>query len=136
MPSGAARRRITVINDDPAFLELMAVLLEEDSGYTVTTFEGIDLPSLEPVRASRPDLLIVDLVMPDGHTGWRFLEAARHDDELRSIPVIVCSADVASLHRHAGELAAIPRLRVLPKPFDIDQLLALVQEQLEAPASG
>ncbi|HEX2221352.1 MAG TPA: response regulator [Candidatus Limnocylindria bacterium] len=128
------KTRITVINDDPAFLELMNVLLEEDSGYEVTTFEAVDIPSLEPVRRSRPDLLIVDLVMPAGETGWRFLEGARRDDELRSIPVIVCSADVASLRRRADELAAIPRLRVLPKPFDIDQLLSLVEEQLRTPA--
>lgn len=135
MAPSASRARITVINDDPAFLELMSVLLEEDSGYEVTTFEGVELDSLDPVRQSRPDLLIVDLVMPDEETGWRFLQAAQRDDELREIPVIVCSADVASLRRHADELSAIPRAEMLSKPFDIDQLLGLVRRQLQtAPA--
>lgn len=132
MAPSAPRPRITVINDDPAFLELMAVLLEEDSGYQVTTFEGVELPSLEPVRRSLPDLLIVDLVMPGEETGWRFLEAAQRDEQLRRVPVIVCSADVASLQRRADDLSAIPRLEVLSKPFDIDQLLNLVRQQLEA----
>src|ERR687896_653836 len=132
MAPSAAHARITVINDDPAFLELMSVLLEEDSGYEVTTLEGVELDSLDPVRQSRPDLLIVDLVMPDEQTGWRFVEAAQSDDQLREIPVIVCSADVASLHRRAAELSAIPRLGVPSKPFDIDQLLGRVRRQLEA----
>lgn len=132
MAPSAPRPRITVINDDPAFLELMAVLLEEDSGYEVTTFEGVEIPSLEPVRRSRPDLLIVDLVMPGEETGWWFLQAAQRDEELRGVPVIVCSADVASLQRRASDLSAIPRVQVLSKPFDIDQLLDLVRQQLDA----
>ena len=75
--------RITVVNDNQEFLKLMHSLLEEDSGYDVTTIDLDAVGNVEPIRQSRPGLLIVDLRgRPDGLAGWDVLKAVRQDAEL------------------------------------------------------
>ncbi len=74
---------ITVVNDNPDFLDLMQALLEEDSGYDVTTIDGDVLRDLEPIRRIQPDLLVIDLRQrQDGLAGWDILLALRADAEL------------------------------------------------------
>src|SRR2546423_5366795 len=66
--------RITVVNDNPEFLELMDALLEQDSGYDVTTIDADTLDDVEPIRTSQPDPLIIDLRWRrNGLTGWDVL---------------------------------------------------------------
>lgn len=129
--AGAPRRRITVVNDNPEFLELMQVLLEEDSGYDVTTIDGDLVASLDPIRDSRPELLIIDLVMrPDRLSGWDILQGVRRDDELREVPVIICTADTRAVRERAEEIAQDLRAAILEKPFAIDELEAIVTRML------
>jgi len=59
--------------------------------------------------------------------GWEMLSRFRRDPVLCATPVIVCSADVEALEEHA----AAPQgegYAVLPKPFDLDDLLALLNQ--------
>jgi CheY-like chemotaxis protein len=87
MPVPGHNPRITVINDNPEFLELMDALLEKDAGYDVTTVDGDTIRDVQPIRASRPDLLVIDLrLRRDGMAGWDILLAVRGDAELASYP--------------------------------------------------
>jgi CheY-like chemotaxis protein len=120
--------RITVVNDNPEFLELMDALLEEGSGYDVTTIDGDEIRDIEPIRRSRPDLLIIDLrLRRDGLAGWDVLLAVRRDPELGQLPIILCSGDVQGLQEHAPTIADDPRVAALQKPFHVVELEALVQ---------
>jgi CheY-like chemotaxis protein len=123
--SPAVRPRISVINDNPEFLELMSAILEDDAGYDVELHSGEDL-SIERLRRARPDLIIVDLLL-GGASGWEIVSLARSDVELAGVPIVVCSADVAQLRERAGELERIGNMYVLAKPFGIDQLTELVE---------
>jgi CheY-like chemotaxis protein len=118
------RPRISVVNDNPEFLELMSVILDEEAGYDVTLFDGEET-SIEEIAASDPDLLIVDLVM-GGASGWEIVALSRADDRLSDRPILVCSADIASLREKADELRRIGDVHVLEKPFGVDEITDLV----------
>jgi CheY-like chemotaxis protein len=117
------RPRITVVNDSPEFLELMHELLEEESGYDASVIEGDRISSIEPIRASRPDLIIVDLrLAQDRMSGWQILREIRDDDDLRRVPVLICTADQEELKKRTPELDKMPRLAILLKPFTVAEL--------------
>jgi CheY-like chemotaxis protein len=123
------RPRITVVNDNPDFLELMHSLLEEDSGYDVTTIDGDTISDVEPIRQSRPALLIIDLRWRrDGLAGWDILLAVRRDPELGELPIILCTGDLVGLQEHAEEITGDPKVATLEKPFQVAELEALVKQ--------
>jgi DNA-binding response OmpR family regulator len=128
--------RITVVNDNPDFLDLVQEALE-GAGYAVSVHQGRGL-DVDGLVATRPDLLIVDLRLEPGHhTGWEFLVLARAHPALADVPVIVCSADVAELDERADELRELANTHVLPKPFALAELEGVVGTALNSarPAS-
>src|SRR5207237_9808231 len=101
MPVPGHNPRITVINDNPEFLELMDALLEKNAGYDVATIDGDTITDIEPIRGSRPDLLIIDLKLRrDGLAGWDILLANRGDAELEERPILLCNGALDSLKEH------------------------------------
>jgi CheY-like chemotaxis protein len=129
--SAVRRRRISVVNDNADFLELMSAILDEDAGYEVSVFAGEDT-SIDQLAASNPDLVIVDLLL-GGASGWEIVTLARADERLANLPIIVCSADVNGLRSRASELERVGRVHLLPKPFGIDEMTSLVREVIGEP---
>jgi DNA-binding response OmpR family regulator len=130
------RPRISVVNDNPDFLELMSAILDEDAGYDVSLFNG-QRAEIDELVASGPDLIIVDLLL-GGASGWEIVTLARADDRLAAVPIIVCSADVTALHERADDLDHIGNVHVLAKPFALDEVTDLVEALIgrAVPASG
>ena len=130
------RPRISVLNDNPDFLELMSAILDEDAGYAVELFNGKETPIGE-LAASDPDLVIVDLLL-GGASGWEIVTLARADRRLADVPIIVCSADVTALREREAELVRIRNVHVLSKPFGVDELTDLVEGLVgrPVPATG
>ena len=118
--SESPRPRISVVNDNPEFLELMSAILAEDAGYDVWLFDG-EQTSVDEIAASDPELLIVDLLL-GGVSGWEIVALARAHPRLARVPVLICSADVAALRDRAEELERIGDVHVLRKPFGVDEL--------------
>jgi CheY-like chemotaxis protein len=84
------------------------------------------------MRAGQADLVVLDLMMPKV-TGWQVLAERAAEPRLRKIPVIVMSAE------GADAVTKIPDdgiSSLLPKPFSIDALQALVRSCLVNPARG
>ena len=121
----SARPRISVVNDNADFLELVAAILDEDAGYEVSLFDGQET-SVAKLADSEPDLIIVDLLLGK-MSGWELVTLSRAEPRLSDTPILVCSADVTSLKEREPELAAVANLHVLRKPFSIDQLTDLVE---------
>jgi CheY-like chemotaxis protein len=117
--SASPRPRISVVNDNPEFLDLMSAILAEDAGYDVSLFDGEET-SIDELAASRPDLLIVDLLL-GGASGWEIVTLARADGRLSAVPVLICSADVTGLRDRAEELERVGNVHVLSKPFGDDE---------------
>jgi DNA-binding response OmpR family regulator len=121
------QHRVTVVNDNPEFLEMMGDLLEADR-YHASLVDGDKVSTIEPIRATNPELLIVDLRLRGAEiSGWDILQAIRADAELAALPVIICTADSFQLADRAEEMAEMPGVEVLLKPFHIDDLDAMVR---------
>ena len=114
-------KRITILDDHEELVEVLTELLET-AGYEVAALTG-PLTSLDEVAATRPDLIILDLIFPGDQrqmTGWEYLRLIRSHDQLRSTPVLICSADVVMLRSRGRELASDPATSTLEKPFTIE----------------
>jgi CheY-like chemotaxis protein len=118
--------RVTVVNDNPDFLELVRDILEDDR-YDTTTIDGDRDDALDAIRASRPDLLMIDLRTGTQELhGWDIAQQVRKEPELVGLPILVCSADVRALEAVADDLAATRHISTLTKPFQIDALIAAI----------
>jgi CheY-like chemotaxis protein len=103
---------VGVVDDEREIREVIVETLEL-SGYRVHSAPNGKV-ALEQARVDRPDLFVLDLMMPV-MSGWQFLEARRGDPDLARIPVIVVTAATDSQVEGATVL--------LRKPFDLDTLL-------------
>lgn len=84
-------RRVLVVDDDPEFLKLLARMLHaHDSTLEVVTASSGE-QALDALRSRPPDLMLLDIVMPD-IDGWQVMERKGKDDEIADIPVIFVSA--------------------------------------------
>jgi CheY-like chemotaxis protein len=120
---GAPPPRVLVVDDDPAIREFVGQALEEE-GYEVrVAVNGQD--ALATLVEWQANLIVLDLMMPT-MDGWTFREKQREMAALAEIPVIVMSA-ARNLVGQADRLAASA---LLPKPFDLDTLLAETERLL------
>lgn len=125
--SEQASRRIAVVNDDPSFLKLLDEVLEAAGDYEVFTFRDEET-SLAELRALRPDLIIVDILLGSLPSGWELALLAGADRDLGPVPIIVTTPDVPGLGRRVDELRQVANVRVLSKPFTLEELRAAVRE--------
>jgi len=109
---------IVVVDDDAAIRDLVQMALA-DEGYTVSVWgEGATLP---PARAQQADLILLDLSLATAARG-ALVERLRVDPATARIPLIGFSA-----RADGAVLVAQMRLDdLLVKPFDLDDLFALV----------
>ena len=121
------RPLILVVNDDTAFLELMEQLLE-DEGYEAEVLKS-SKNALEHIKQRRPALVLLDVRINNEESGLLLLDLITLDPETRSIPVIIASANLQALAGREDELAA-KGIYVIAKPFDIDDLAALIRTAL------
>ena len=125
------RPLIAVVNDDPAFLELMHELLTDESYTTVLLHEGSS--AYDMIRKQHPDLVILDLRLEHPEAGWKTLQLLRLDPETTGIPVILCSADTRSL-REKEDWLKERDIKVLEKPFNLDDMLKMVKDATGSPS--
>jgi DNA-binding response OmpR family regulator len=114
---------IAVVDDDPDFQALLVEVLD-DEGYAVALHSEADT-GLPALRRAAPDAIVLDVCLERPTSGWELLRRLRAEPDFRTTPIIVCSADQRFLARHLHELHD-QGCAVLPKPFDLDQLLGLV----------
>jgi CheY-like chemotaxis protein len=81
------------------------------------------------IKHANADLVILDLFLHGETTGWQQLDVLTLDPATRGIPVIICSAAIASLGFARTKLAMLD-VAVLEKPFDLEQLEAAVAAAL------
>ena len=110
---------ILIVDDERPIVDFLHDLLESEGYRVQDAFDGAE--AIRILRRTNPQLVISDVEMPrvGGHDLLRFIDQIPHD----SVPkVIFMSA--------SGQQAADPRLPFLEKPFDIDDLLDLIDSAL------
>ena|SRR5579864_2459345 len=116
--------RILVVDDTPALLDVVRKCLEEEGYRVYTCLESRYAVAM--ARAEMPDVIMLDVVMPEV-SGWEVLAALRADALLARTPVIVCTAYVAEALGRLAELKGPDQhLGLLPKPFEVEELLEVV----------
>jgi CheY-like chemotaxis protein len=126
--------RVTVVNDTPEFLELVHDILEGDR-YDTTLIDG-DVPDvMDRIRASRPDLLMIDVRLEvAGDHGWEIAQDIRREPQFKDLPVLLCSADTLALDGLEADLATTRSVATLAKPFTIEELVTMIEALLADPA--
>ena len=115
--------QILVVEDDEAIRGLVSDVLRDDGYQVAEAANGVE--ALEQLRRARPDLIVLDLMMPV-MDGWAFVEECRVQAYCTDVPIIVTSAS-HDLPRTAERLRDFGVRTCLAKPFDVDGLLALVE---------
>lgn len=123
--------KILLVDDEPGVRESVQAYLE-DSGYQVQTAAGAK-DAWEILQKDQLDLVISDLMMPqvDGH---QFLKQMRDDPRFVAMPVVFLTARGMKSDRISGYQAGCDAY--LSKPFDPEELIAIVQNILQRRATG
>lgn len=126
LPDGAVSDwsdfKVLVVDDEKDSRALIGHLLEDFGCQVFTASNGAE--GLEMARKVEPDLMTIDLVMPE-MTGWEVLKRAKADPELKAIPIVVISV-VANEGR--GKL--LGAVDVVAKPFERGDLLRVLWRNL------
>ncbi|MCF8052051.1 MAG: response regulator [Desulfobacterales bacterium] len=113
-------KKILIIDDDPIVVKYLQAVFS-DNGYDTCTANSSS-EGLEVVRKEKPDLITLDLQMPD-EWGPRFYRKLRKDKEHRDIPVIVVSGI-------DGDHAIQSAVAFVRKPFDPEKLVGIVKNTI------
>jgi len=128
------RRTILIADDEPHIRLLIRQSVEdlEDEGVRILAVaDGV--AALESIRAERPGLVILDVMMP-GMNGYEVCERVKGDDALRSSYIVLLTAKGQEYdRRRGGEVGAD---RYMTKPFDPDALVSIARQVLKMDAAG
>lgn len=119
-------KQAVCIEDDPEMIELMRLILNRRSVQVHGAAGGEE--GLKMVREKHPDLILLDLMMPD-MDGWEVYQQMKADDATRNIPTIIVTAKAQNVDRVLGiHIAKVDDY--IAKPFNPLELLASVEKVL------
>lgn len=116
-------KKILVIDDDPAILELMQLIFE-DAGYCVETADAAS-GVISLLEDNLPHIIVLDLRL-SGRNGSDMVRQIKEQERTRHIPLLVCSASPAAKQQALAAGAD----DFLAKPFEIEELLAKVDRYM------
>jgi two-component system sensor histidine kinase/response regulator len=117
--------KILVVDDQPINVQLLRRKLEREGLRVVVAYHGLE--ALKLVKQERPDLVLLDVMMPD-MDGLEVCQRLQADEESRSIPVILITARTTKESKIEG--LNVGAVDYITKPIDLDETLARVQTQL------
>jgi CheY-like chemotaxis protein len=120
---GLCRGNVLIVDDTLENLRLLSRMLTEQ-GYKVWAVNNGTL-ALESVRANPPDLILLDIVMPE-MDGYETCARLKADVQTRDIPIIFISA----LDKDKDKAFSIGGVDYVTKPFQIEEVLARVATHL------
>ncbi len=125
----AGPRRVLVVDDEPA-IRLLAQRALEFRGFAVdTAVDGLD--ALEKVRSGRPDLVLLDAMLPKLH-GFEVARRLRSDPATRALPIVIMTAVYRGWRFAKDARESYGAQDYVEKPFRVDDLLRRIEVVLEA----
>ncbi|MFB2934690.1 response regulator [Aerosakkonemataceae cyanobacterium BLCC-F154] len=123
--------QLLLVDDEPGLREAVQAYLE-DSEFNVNVASNAT-EGWEKLQSNPPDLVITDIMMPQVD-GYQFLKQMREDPRFKSLPVVFLTARGMTKDRIQGYQAGCDAY--LSKPFDPDELVAIVENLLERRSSA
>lgn len=123
-PEQMQRQHIFVVNGSVEFLDVVRELLQDEQ-YNVTTTNFVPR-TFHQIETAQPSLLVVDLCHGE-QAGWDLLAELRQEAAIRHVPVILVSTSKLLLTKAQDEQALWGGDRYLLKPFDLEELLQMIQ---------
>lgn len=119
-----AKKKILVADDDSGIVDAMQILLEDEGYEVIVTMDG---ESITKMYEQKPDLLFLDIWM-SGINGSTICQRLKSNEETKRVPVVMFSAnrDTEQIAMQCGADG------FLAKPFDIKELLAIVDKFIGA----
>jgi DNA-binding response OmpR family regulator len=120
------KKVVVCIEDEPEMIDLVKLILGRKGFELVGAIGGRE--GLDTVRKLKPDLVLLDLMMPD-MDGWEVYQQMKTDEDLKNIPVIVVTAKAQSIDKVLGlHIAKVDDY--VTKPFGPQELLQSVGKVL------
>lgn len=119
-------KRVIYFEDENDMVELVRIILGRE-GYAV---EGVreGLVGLQAIKEELPDLILLDLMMPD-MDGWEIFRQIKNDEAIMNIPIIVITAKAQTIDKVLGlEIAKVDDY--ISKPFRPHELVERVEKVL------
>jgi DNA-binding response OmpR family regulator len=124
-------KHIVCIEDEPEMIDLIQLILNR-RGFEVLGASG-GKEGLELVRKTHPDLVLLDLMMPD-MDGWEVYQQMKADESTRNIPVIIVTAKAQNIDKVLGlHIAKVDDY--IAKPFGPQELIDSVEKILNQKSS-
>ncbi|MBM2843788.1 MAG: response regulator receiver protein [Anaerolineales bacterium] len=119
-------KRVVCIEDEPEMIDLVRLILGRKGFEVIGANGGVE--GLEAVRREKPDLVLLDLMMPD-MDGWEVYQQIKADEALRHIPIVVVTAKAQSIDKVLGlHIAKVDDY--ITKPFGPQELLESIAKIL------
>lgn len=117
----STRPRIVIVDDERELATMLSHALSDEGYDVIVCVESRD--ALRCIKEHRPNVVILDVVMPDTD-GFEVLRQLRNDPDGQRVPVILMSAAWRQheKQRHIGATLDIAPTVVLPKPFELAEL--------------
>ena len=124
------KKYILVVDDDPDLVETVSMMLESKGCEVGQAYDGIE--GEESIKARRPDLVILDIMMPR-KDGYVLCNELKQDEKTRDIPVVLLTAvgdAVPSTRYSHADGMATEADEYIPKPIDTEGLWQVVSNLL------
>lgn len=118
--------KILLVDDEPGIRESVQAYLSCNENWQVEVARDVK-EAWEKIRQSKPDLIVSDIMMPEVN-GLEFLAQLREDSRYNSLPVVLLTAKGMTTDRIEGYTVGCDAY--LPKPFDPDELEAIIKNLL------
>ncbi|MGW8221611.1 MAG: response regulator transcription factor [Syntrophobacteria bacterium] len=119
------KNRILIVDDEPDIVQALQTRLEQENFECLTAYDGNG--GLELARAQEPDLIILDIMLPN-LDGYKVCRLLKFQKELTRIPIIMLTARDKAEDRLLGEQTNIDYY--MTKPFSLDRLVATIKQFL------
>ena len=127
-------KKVLIVDDEPDIVSYLEMILQDNGYETLSAVNGNE--ALERVRKDRPDLVTLDISMPEA-SGTRFYKELRTDSELSGIPVFIVTGvtglggDPYAYEKFISNRRLVPAPEgYFPKPIDREAFIKAVNEVL------
>ena len=122
------RKKILIVDDDVAFTKMIKIILERTGRYEVYC-ENKGSKALMTIRQYSPQLVLLDVNMPDT-SGGEILGEIQRQPAMKNLPVIFLTGIISEEEIRAG--LTITGRPAIAKPINVDKLISCIEENLPA----